>query len=315
MQTHHSDPSKPAPQTLSAYILSPPVSAIRRHCLTEQLNVVLERLSLNSRNSSKPPSSDSPGGSGMNRAQRRASGRKRGAQKGHPGAWREMAPAEQVKDVHECPPPEQCECGGAVQQRGKPWRHQVFDIPPIQAQVTEYRLFSGRCAGCGKSHRAALPAGAREHRALLSHVLSAAELQATVGEDWAALMQTSGASRAAAGTAVDEALTSETASKLMHVSRTHVNSLADSGALGVVRRTGGGHRRISKAALLRYKALSKERQSKGLDAMVAASQKLGLYDAEVESQRRAAQAAGCVTPGGAGLAGADRAGRGVAADV
>lgn len=67
------------------------------------------------------------------------------------------------------------------------------------------------------------------------------------------------------------------------LSRTHVNSLADSGALGVVRRTGGGHRRISKAALLRYKALSKERQSKGLDAMVAASQKLGLYDAEVES--------------------------------
>jgi hypothetical protein len=120
--------------------------AAQNAVLTEQLNVVLERLSLNSRNSSKPPSSDGPGGSGMNRAQRRASGRKRGAQKGHPGAWREMAPAEQVKDVHECPPPEQCECGGAVQQRGKPWRHQVFDIPPIQAQVTEYRLFSGRCA-------------------------------------------------------------------------------------------------------------------------------------------------------------------------
>jgi excisionase family DNA binding protein len=124
---------------------------------------------------------------------------------------------------------------------------------------------------------------AREHRALLSHVLSAAELQATVGEDWAALMQTSGASKVAVSAAEDEELTSETASKLLHVSRTHVNSLADSGALGVVRRTGGGHRRISKAALLRYKALSKERQSKGLDAMVAASQKLGLYDAEVES--------------------------------
>ena len=51
--------------------------------LTEQLTLVLERLSLNSRNSSKPPSSDGPG-AGMNRAQRRASERKRGAQKGHP---------------------------------------------------------------------------------------------------------------------------------------------------------------------------------------------------------------------------------------
>jgi excisionase family DNA binding protein len=94
-------------------------------------------------------------------------------------------------------------------------------------------------------------------------------------------MQAAGASKAAAN-ADEEELTSEAASKLLHVSRTHVNTLADSGALGVVRRTDGGHRRISKAALLKYKALSKERQSKGLDAMVAASQKLGLYDAELE---------------------------------
>jgi excisionase family DNA binding protein len=122
---------------------------------------------------------------------------------------------------------------------------------------------------------------AREHRAFLSHVLSAAELQATVGKDWTGLMQAAGASKAAAN-ADEEELTSEAASKLLHVSRTHVNTLADSGALGVVRRTDGGHRRISKAALLKYKALSKERQSKGLDAMVAASQKLGLYDAELE---------------------------------
>ena len=126
--------------------------------LTEQLTLVLERLSLNSRNSSKPPSSDGPG-AGMNRAQRRASERKRGAQKGHPGAWREMVPDDQIKQVHECPPPTHCECGGEVAQRGKPWRHQVFDIPPIQAEVQEYRLYSGRCAGCGKSHRAALPMG------------------------------------------------------------------------------------------------------------------------------------------------------------
>ena len=63
--------------------------------LTEQLTLVLERLSLNSRNSSKPPSSDGPG-AGMNRAQRRASERKRGAQKGHPGAWRQMVPDGRV---------------------------------------------------------------------------------------------------------------------------------------------------------------------------------------------------------------------------
>lgn len=132
--------------------------AVQIALLSEQLALVQERLSLNSRNSSKPPSSDGPG-VGMNREQRRASQRKRGAQKGHPGAWRELLPVEQVDTVHDCPPPSHCECGGEVAQRGKPYRHQVFDIPPVQADVQEYRLYSGRCAGCGKSHRAALPPG------------------------------------------------------------------------------------------------------------------------------------------------------------
>ena len=38
-------------------------------------------------------------------------------------------------------------------------RHQVFDVPPVKARVDEYRLYSGRCTGCGKPHRAALPPG------------------------------------------------------------------------------------------------------------------------------------------------------------
>ncbi len=125
-------------------------------------------------------------------------------------------------------------------------------------------------------------AQAREHRALLSHVLSVAQLQATVGNDWSARMQATGAAKPASSADEDEELTSEAASKLLHVSRTHLNTLADSGAFGVVRRTEGGHRRISKAALLHYKAGSKERQTKGLDDLVAASQALGLYDAEIE---------------------------------
>lgn len=125
--------------------------------LAEQVAVLQERVALNSRNSSKPPSSDGPGGSGMNRTQRRASARKRGAQKGHPGAWRELLPPDRVNGVHDCPPPEVCPCGGPVVQRGKPYRHQVFDIPPVQADVQEYRLYSGRCSACRATLRGALP--------------------------------------------------------------------------------------------------------------------------------------------------------------
>jgi hypothetical protein len=67
------------------------------------------------------------------------------------------------------------------------------------------------------------------------------------------------------------------------MSRTHVNSLMDSGALGFISRTAGGHRRISRAAVLAYKQDRRQRQAKGLEAMTGASQRLGLYEGELES--------------------------------
>jgi transposase len=125
--------------------------------LREQMAALQEQLKLNSKNSSKPPSSDGPGS--PNRAQRRASGLKRGAQKGHPGSYRAALPEAQVNAVHTCLPAALCECGSAIEVRGKPMRHQVFDIPPVKADVQEYQRHSGVCRGCGKAHRAALPAG------------------------------------------------------------------------------------------------------------------------------------------------------------
>ncbi len=123
----------------------------------EKMASLQEQMKLNSRNSSKPPSSDGPGR--PNRAQRRASTRKRGAQKGHTGTFRALLPETEVNAIHECAPPQVCDCGAAVDSRGEPLRHQVFDAPPVKPQVDEYRLYSGVCRGCGKVHRAALPAG------------------------------------------------------------------------------------------------------------------------------------------------------------
>jgi len=119
--------------------------------------VLQERLKLDSTNSSKPPSSDGPGRG--NRAQRRASERARGAQKGHKGSFRALLDESQVDQIIDCPPPGVCECGAPVLADSEPLRHQVFDVPPVRAQVNEYRLFSGCCSGCGKKHRAPLPAG------------------------------------------------------------------------------------------------------------------------------------------------------------
>ena len=123
----------------------------------EQIAKLQEQVGLDSSNSSKPPSSDGPG---KNRRERRASQRKRGAQHGHPGAYRALVDEEQVDRIIECPVPPQCECGGEVASQGEPLRHQVFDVPvQIQAEVDEYRIYSGQCRVCGKAVRGALPAG------------------------------------------------------------------------------------------------------------------------------------------------------------
>lgn len=119
---------------------------------------------------------------------------------------------------------------------------------------------------------------AHHRRAILAHLLSIAELQRFTGSNLEAPLATS---IDAASDEADE-LTSEQAAKLLHVSRTHLNTLVDTGRLGEVSRTAGRHRRISKAAVLQYKAASKERQAKGLDAMAEASERLGLYDQELE---------------------------------
>lgn len=79
----------------------------------------------------------------------------------------------------------------------------------------------------------------------------------------------------------DELLTSEQAAALLHVSRTHVNKLMDSGALRNVLRTEGGHRRVPKASVVAYKTKSMARQAKGMERMTAASHRLGLYEAEL----------------------------------
>lgn len=162
----HSDPCGNAGG--SAAVVSKPATVEQCHLVIDalaaelavlrgQVVVLQERLALDSRNSSKPPSSDGPGRG--NRAQRRASARKRGGQKGHPGAFRALVPEAQVDRVQECVPPAVCSCGAAVSVRGKPERHQVFDIPPVQPVVSEYRLYSGVCAGCGAVLPATLPAG------------------------------------------------------------------------------------------------------------------------------------------------------------
>ncbi len=120
----------------------------------------LERqLSVSSRNSSRPPSTDGLGKPAPTSLRGR-SGRRPGGQPGREGrTLRQVATPDEVV-VHE---PGACAgCGSTLPAEGPPVRivrRQVFDIPQITVRVVEHQLLSRRCAGCGALTGAAGPAG------------------------------------------------------------------------------------------------------------------------------------------------------------
>jgi excisionase family DNA binding protein len=80
----------------------------------------------------------------------------------------------------------------------------------------------------------------------------------------------------------DEMLTSEQAAKLLNLSRPHLNKLLDKGLIIGMQRLDGGHRRISKGAVLRYKAEMKQRQAHASDEVVRLTDEMGLYKSELD---------------------------------
>jgi transposase len=122
----------------------------------------------NSTTSSKPPSSDGLAGEQRKRGSRRKkSCRKPGGQPGHRGHWRGLAPLDRVDQVIEVFPPKCRHCHSRLSRRmpteGEPRRHQVTELPPIQAHITEYRCQCVLCPECGKATQAELPQAAQGH--------------------------------------------------------------------------------------------------------------------------------------------------------
>lgn len=115
-----------------------------------------ERLGQNSQNSSKPPSSNPPSVSRPNN--RQPSGRKRGGQPGHQGHARKLLPPEEVDRIIELRPAACCKCGHLLLgDDPDPVRHQVSEIPPVKAEVTEYQQHRLTCALCGEVTAAQWP--------------------------------------------------------------------------------------------------------------------------------------------------------------
>src|SRR5450830_1824253 len=133
-------------------------------CLAKQEERIAEierRLNRNSRNSSLPPNQDPP--ATPERRQAAPSERGRGAQPGHPGRGRHLAPIEALDELLDHWP-SRCRCGHVfcTAERaalGAPARHQVAELPPTAVLLSEHRLQRLRCPECGAVTRAELPAG------------------------------------------------------------------------------------------------------------------------------------------------------------
>ena len=127
--------------------------------LAARVRDVEARLSQHSGNSSQPPSSDPP------QAPRRPaavpSGRARGGQPGHLAHQRAVVPPERVDRIVDHRPATCDHCATPVPPTAPSEgfvAHQVTELPPVRAVVTEHRLHRVVCPACGAGTRAALPA-------------------------------------------------------------------------------------------------------------------------------------------------------------
>jgi transposase len=115
-----------------------------------------DRLATTSRNSSKPPSSDSF--VNERRSLREPSRRKSGGQRGHPGATLEAVAEPDRTLLHE--PPRCTTCGRMLSEmasRVGEERRQVFDLPPLKLEVTEHRVVIKECPVCGSQTSGVFP--------------------------------------------------------------------------------------------------------------------------------------------------------------
>jgi transposase len=125
--------------------------------LQSQVADLAAQVRTNSRNSSRPPSSDGPAKPAP-KSLRGRSGRRPGRPEGQPGATMELSGHPDKKVKHR---PKRCSrCGKSL--RNAPVtaveRRQVIDIPPVKAVTTEHQMLTVKC-GCGCETKAQAPDG------------------------------------------------------------------------------------------------------------------------------------------------------------
>jgi len=125
--------------------------------LEKDIEALKNRLATNSRNSSKPPSSDGYG-QPKPKSQRKKSGRSSGGQPGHKGSTlRQVEHPDHIQE-HTVSCCTHCRADLSNQAVITHEVRQVFDLPEIKVAVTEHRAQIKTCPHCGSRVNAQFPA-------------------------------------------------------------------------------------------------------------------------------------------------------------
>lgn len=127
--------------------------------LRKEIKELRARLSTDSHNSSKPPSSDGLKKARRTQSLRKKTGKKSGGQKGHKGQTLEQRehPDKVVEHkLESCP---HCNNDLSNEKVQSIRKRQVFDIPPVELEVTEHQGEVKHCSHCKRDVTAVFPEG------------------------------------------------------------------------------------------------------------------------------------------------------------
>lgn len=138
----------------------------RLAALEERVRQLEAQASRNANNSSIPPSANPP--HAAKPVAKKPSGRSSGAQPGHPAHLRRRLPRERLQHLHDFIPSHCQRCHAPLPAQPAaddppPSWHQVAELPPLAAEVTEYRGHFRTCPGCGTLNHAPIPADLKAH--------------------------------------------------------------------------------------------------------------------------------------------------------
>jgi transposase len=128
--------------------------------LEARVRDLLARLSTNSSNSSTPPSANPLGA--PKPVVKKKSRRRPGGQPGHRPHLKQLLPPERVQETFVFVPKRCRKCQARLPQETgpndpAPTRHQVVELPPVIAHVTEYQGHARTCPCCGEVTHEPIP--------------------------------------------------------------------------------------------------------------------------------------------------------------